>query len=88
MVFLWVTSLAPWMIPTPRPVVLGGEPGNRFGSRTHVARERPEVSMAGFRHDQGRRDAVLAQMGQRIVAQLVKGPFPPDASWNTDHARW
>ena len=73
---LCVTALAPWMLPTPRLVVLGGEPGNRFGSRTHVARERPEVSMAGFRHEQGCRDAVLAQMGQRTVAQLVKGPLP------------
>ena len=32
--------------------------------------------MAGFRHEQGCRDAVLAQMGQRTVAQLVKGPLP------------
>ena len=32
--------------------------------------------MAGFRHKQGCRDAVLAQMGQRTVAQLVKGPLP------------
>ena len=45
-------------------------------SRMHVARERPEVSMSGFRHEQGCRDAVLAQMGQRTVAQLVKGPLP------------
>ena len=74
--FLCVTALAPWMLPTPGLVVLGSEPDNRFGSRTHVAQERPEVSMAGFRHEQGCRDAVLAQMGQRTVAQLVKGPLP------------
>ena len=38
-----------------------------------VAMERnPDV----FRHEQGCRDAVLAQMGQRTVAQLVKGALP------------
>ena len=36
--FLCVTALASWMLPTPRLVVLGGELGNRFGPRTHVAR--------------------------------------------------
>ncbi len=46
MSFLCVTALASWMLPTPRLVVLGGESGNRFGPRTHIARERPEVSMA------------------------------------------
>ena len=46
MPFLCVTALAAWMLPTPCRVVLGGELGNRFGPRTHVARERPEVSMA------------------------------------------
>ena len=46
MPFLCVTALAAWMLPTPRRVVLGGESGNRFGPRTHIARERPEVSMA------------------------------------------
>ena len=46
MPFLCVTALASWMLPTPRLGVLGGESGNRFGPRTHVARERPEVSMA------------------------------------------
>ena len=43
---LCVTALAAWMLPTPCRVVLGGESGNRLGPRTHVARERPEVSMA------------------------------------------
>ena len=46
MSFLCVTALASWMLPTPRLVVLGGESGNRFGPRTLIARERPEVSMA------------------------------------------
>ena len=76
MVFLCVTDLASRMLPTPGRVVLGGESGNRFGSRMHVARERPEVSVAGLRHEQWRRDAVLAQMGQRTVAELVQCPLP------------
>ena len=32
--------------------------------------------MAGFRHEQGCRDAVLAEMGQRTGAELVKCPLP------------
>ena len=74
--FLCITDLASRMLPTPGRVVLGGESGHRFGSRMHVARERPEVLMAGLRHEQGRRDAVLAQMGQRTVAELVQCPLP------------
>ena len=76
MPFLCVTALAAWMLATPRRVVLGGESGNRLGPRTHVARERPEVSMAGLGHEQGGRDAVLAEMGQRTVAELMQCPLP------------
>ncbi len=36
--------------------------------------------MAGLRHEQGRRDAVLAQMGQRTVAELVQCPLPSRCS--------